>query len=274
MDREKIKIVRRLIFSAAPLSLLLVSAPAEARRLVSLMPSYTEIIFGLGAGSELVGVSNFCDWPPAAAKIERTGDYLRPDIEKIYSLKPDVVFSGSWAAGASAGKLSSLGIKVVSLPEEKNVAEIFSSIRLIAAELGRRDPGERLVRSLSAAIPPALPGPRVKVYIEEDSGGWTTGGGSFLSDAVRLAGGENIFAGEKKGYFQASWERVLLARPEAVILLAGSRNEFLSRPMAARLPASENGLIITSLDRDAFTRPGPRLFREIKKLRDILHGQK
>ena len=81
----------------------LCAAPAQARRVVSLMPSYTEIVFALGAGGELAGVSNFCDWPPEAAKIEKTGDYLRPNVEKVYSLKPDVVLAGPWASG-SPGK--------------------------------------------------------------------------------------------------------------------------------------------------------------------------
>jgi len=252
---------------------LTLSVPAHAGRVVSLMPSYTEIIFELGAGKDLVGVSNFCNWPPETAKIEKTGDYLRPNIEKIYSLKPDAVFAGAWAGASTSKQLSTMGIKVVSLPEEKDVAGIFSTIRLIAAELGRKAGGEKLVRKLTARLRP-LPAVPLSVYIEADAGGWTTGGDSFLSDAVLRGGGKNIFAGEKKGYFQASWEEVLLLRPDAVILLSGSKEEFLSRPMAKDLPAAGNGLIITGLDRDAFSRPGPRLFGEIEKLAKLLHEKK
>jgi len=250
------------------------AAPAQAERVVSLMPSYTEIIFELGAGGDLVGVTNFCDYPPAAVKIEKAGDYLRPNVEKVYSLKPDVVFAGAWAGESSAKQLSSMGVKVVSLPEEKKAADIFSTIRLIAAELGRKTEGEKLVKKLSALLPARLPKKPLRVYIEADTGGWTTGGESFLSDAVRLAGGENIFAKEKKGYFQASWEEVLLRKPEAVVILTGSEKEFLSRPMAGGLPAARDGRVITSLNRDAFSRPGPRLFGEIKKLQRLLYGKK
>lgn len=256
-----------LLIAAAPL-------PAQARRVVSLMPSYTEIIFELGAGKDLVGVSNFCNWPPAAAKIEKAGDYLRPNIEKIYSLKPDVVFAGTWADASSSKQLASMGIKVVSLAEEKSAADIFAAVRRIAAELGRKREGEKLAGKLAALMPVKLPEKPLKVYLEADAGGWTPGGNSFLSDAVRLAGGRNIFGGEKRGYFQASWEEVLLLDPEAVILLSGTEEEFLSRPMAQGLAAAKAGRIITGLDRDAFSRPGPRLFGEIKKLSAFLNAKK
>ncbi|MBI5744635.1 MAG: ABC transporter substrate-binding protein [Elusimicrobia bacterium] len=248
-------------------------AVCHGKRVVSLMPSYTEIIFALGAGGALVGVSNFCDYPAEAAKIERTGDYLRPSVEKVYALKPDVVFAGAWAGASSARQLSSMGVKVALIPQERTVADIFSTIRLIAGELGRKPAGLRLVGKLAADLPVKNDAKPPRVYLEADSGGWTAGGDSFLSDAVRLAGGKNIFGGEKKAYFQASWEEVLLLDPEAVVLLSGNKEEFLKRPMAAGLAAVKNGKVITSLDRDAFSRPGPRLFDEIKKLRALLYGE-
>ncbi|MDA8243670.1 MAG: ABC transporter substrate-binding protein [Elusimicrobia bacterium] len=246
------------------------SARAEGKRVVSLMPSYTEIIFALGAGKDLVGVSNFCNYPPETAKIEKAGDYLRPNLEKVYSLKPDVVFTGAWASASTARQLSSLGIKVVTLPEEKKVDDILTTVRLIAAELGLKKEGEKLEKRLSASLPRKPAGKPVKVYIEADSGGWTTGGDSFLSDAVSKAGGVNVFGREKRGYFQATWEEVLLMDPEAVILLNGGGDEFVSRPMAKDMAAVKGGRVITGLDRDAFSRPGPRLFGEIGKLAALL----
>jgi iron complex transport system substrate-binding protein len=259
------------------LPLLLLSAvPAGAVRAVSLMPSYTEIVFALGAGKDLAGVSNFCNYPPEAAGIEKAGDYLRPNVEKVYSLKPDVVFTGAWAGKSVVKQLSALGVKVAALPEEKKVQDVFSTIRLIAAALGRKAEGEALAAKLSKelAAMPAAPARPLKVYIEADAGGWTTGSESFLSDAVTRAGGRNVFGGERRGYFQATWEEVLLMDPEAVILLGGTEKEFLARPMAKGMAAVKSGRVITTLDRDAFTRPGPRLPAEINKLRRLLYDQK
>lgn len=249
-------------------ALFLAAAPSEAKRAVALIPSYTEIVFALGAGPELVGVSSFCDWPPGAREKEKVGDYLRPNLEKIYSLKPDIVFAGIWKGSTVAQDLRNAGIKVVELPEERAVDDIFRTINLIAAELGRKKEAAALIKKMKAGFKGGTPGSRrLRVYLEVDEGGWTPGGASFLSDAVGKAGGKNIFAGEEKSYFQASWEAVVKEDPDAVILLAGSAEDFGRRPLAAGLKAVKNGRVFTGLDRDAFSRPGPRLAGEIRKLR-------
>ncbi|MCX5786171.1 MAG: helical backbone metal receptor [Elusimicrobia bacterium] len=266
-----------------PLCLCAFSSPAQARRVVSLMPSYTEIIFALGAGSELVGVTNFCDRPPEAAKIEKVGDYLRPNAEKIYSLKPDVVFTGRWKGSGLAAKLSALGLKMVEIPPEAKVADIARSARIIAAALGRKKEGEKLASRFLAGPKKASAdktrtfsegakarGKPVSVYLEADEGLWTVGGLSFLSDAVERAGGKNIFSAEKKDYFQTSWEEIVTRDPDAIVLLSSSKEEFLKRPMAAGLKAARGGRIITSLDRNAFTRPAPGILGEIEKLKTLL----
>jgi len=256
-------------------ALLLAAAPSEAKRAVSLLPSYTEIIFELGAGPELVGVSSFCDWPPGARKKEKVGDYLRPSLEKIYSLKPDVVFAGTWKGSSVAQDLRNTGIKVVELPEERRVEDIFRTIDLIAGELGRKKEAALLVKKMKAGLKGGPSGSRrPSVYLEVDVGGWTVGGLSFLSDAIGKAGGKNIFAGEDKSYFQASWEVVVKKDPDAVILLTGSAADFGRRPLAAGLRSVKNRRVFTWMDRDAFTRPGPRLIEEIKKLKAWLDEDK
>lgn len=261
-------ILRALLFFSL---LLPATARGAEKRVVSLMPSYTEIIFALGAGGQVAGVSNYCNYPPEAAAAEKTGDYLNPSVEKIFSLKPDLVFAGGWSSGARLKALKKLKTRLVLLPEEKSVEDIHATIARIAAELGREKEGKELSARLRAMLPAPRPGKPVRVYLEADAGGWTTGNRSFLSDAIRLAGGVNVFGEEKRGYFQATWEETLLMEPEAVILLGGSEAEFRSRGMAATLPAVKAGKIITTLDRDAFARPGPRLFGEIVRLEKLLY---
>lgn len=255
-----------------PLVLCLAAPPARAaRRIVSLMPSYTEIIFGIGAGPELVGVTNFCNWPPGAREKEKVGDYLRPNLEKICSLKPDIVFAGTWRELALAKSLRDAGIKVVELPDEKSINDIFRTINLIGRELGRKKEAAALVKAMKKEIKGRPAGAaKPLVYIEVDEGGWTAGGESFMSDAVEKAGGKNIFAGEDKGYFQASWEAVVKKDPDAVILLSGTKEGFLARPLARKTRAGAAGRVFTGLDRDAFSRPGPRITGEIEKLKKWL----
>jgi len=244
-------------------------------RVVSLLPSYTEIIFELGAGAELAGVSTFCDWPPTAAQKEKVGDYLRPNLEKIYSLKPDIVFAGTWQGSPVAQGLRNAGIKVVELPEERKVEDIFHTINLIAAGLGRKKEAAELIKKIKTGLKSAPSAARrPAVYLEVDEGGWTAGKRSFLSDAVGKAGGENIFSDEDKSYFQASWETVVKKDPDAVVLLSGSAGDFARRPLAQGLKAVKGGRVFTGLDRDAFSRPGPRLAGEIIKLRAWLDGTK
>jgi len=253
------------------------SCPAQAKKLVSLMPSYTEIIFELGAGSELVGVSTFCDWPAGTRAIEKIGDYLRPNLEKIYSLKPDVVFAGTWQGSPVAQELRNAGIKVIELPEERAVKDIYRTATLIAAELGRKREAAALIKKIKSGLESGSGGkPGPSVYLEVDEGGWTVGNTSFLSDAVEKAGGKNIFSGEDKNYFQASWETVVKKDPGAVILLSGSVSDFVRRPLAPGLKAVKDGKVFTGLDRNAFSRPGPRLVGEIRKLRTWLmaNGEK
>ncbi len=264
--------ISALVFLAVCAFLFCSVSPACAKRAVSLMPSYTEIIFELGAGTELVGVSNFCDWPPGARAIEKVGDYLRPNLEKIYSLTPDIVFAGAWQGSSVAQDLRNAGIKVVELPEERRIEDIYRTIELIAAGLGREKVAAALIKKMKTGLKSKPAGSfRPSVYLEIDEGGWTAGKRSFLSDAIAKAWGRNIFAGEDKGYFQVSWEAVVKKDPDAVIMLSGSASDFSRRPMAAGLKAVKNGRVFTGLDRDAFSRPGPRLLDEVRKLKAWLN---
>ena len=247
-------------------------SPVRAERVVSLLPSYTETIFALGAGERLVGVSNFCDRPPAAAALPRVGDYFNPDIERIYALKPDIVFDGTWKNSAASEKLSALGLKVVRLPEERRTADLYRTVRIIASELGLPKEGAklnaRIKKDFSGA---AYKGKkRLTAYIEVDAGGWSAGGDSFVSSLAELAGADNIFRGGKNAYFQASWETVVKADPAVIICPGGDAAEIKARPMAAGLRAVRSGAVLCGLDRDLFARLTPSSPSAVKALREAL----
>jgi iron complex transport system substrate-binding protein len=243
---------------------------------VSLLPSYTETIFALGAGDRLVGVSNFCNRPAAAAALPKVGDYFSPDIERVYALKPDIVFDGLWKNSAASERLSALGLKVVRIPEEREVSDLFSTVRAIAAELGLAAEGRKLNTRLKKDFAAAAYSgkKRLRAYIEVDAGGWSAGRDSSMSSLAELAGADNIFGREKTGYFQASWETVVAADPEVIICPGGNAAEIKSRPMADRMKAMSSGAVLCDLDRDLFARLTPSSPSAVKALREALDARR
>ena len=121
-----------------------------AGKIVSLMPAFTEILFSIGASSQVAGVSNYCDWPPEAAKLPRVGDLLAPDIEKMASLKPAAVLIGKWKSSQTAERLKKAGLKVYELPDAGNIGGIYANILAIGEVAGRRKEAAALVARLKA----------------------------------------------------------------------------------------------------------------------------
>lgn len=243
---------------------------AGEKRIVSLMPSYTEIIFELGAGTQLVGVTKFCNEPEETKNIEKIGDYFNPNIEKIYSLKPDVVFVGKWKKAVSVLSLKRLGVKVVEIPEERKISDIFNTIRIIGSEIGRKKQSVELVKRMKkeiSEIEASKTGIRKSVYVEIDAQFWTVGKNSFISEVIKKSGGRNIFDDINTSYFQTNWETVVERNPEIIISLFTKKEEILKRPLSNQLKAVLCDRIITDIDRDLFSRPTHRIIQVIKQLK-------
>src|SRR5690606_134166 len=115
-----------------------IAAPAQAapQRIISLAPSVTETLFALGVGDRLVGVSSYCDYPDAAARIDRVGTFLQPNVERILIKRPDLVIAvPSPGNRAPVERLQALGIEVLVVNPER-IADILAAIRAIAAAVG------------------------------------------------------------------------------------------------------------------------------------------
>ena len=240
----------------------------EGFRIVSVMPSYTEILFEIGAGENIVGVSNYCDRPEAAKNIEKIGDYYTASAEKIYSLKPDIVFIQESSASRLGSDLKKLKLNAVQIPQEQTIEDIFSTIKILAENTGRGKEGQKLIERLSSSLPKNNSAEKKpKIYIDVDSGLWTCGKLSYLTDIVSKAGGENIFAGAERNYFQASWETLLKNPPDYILSISGNFKDFSSRPLADAMPAIKNGNVI-ELDRDIISRPSPSMFPMINEINE------
>jgi len=243
-------------------------------RVVSLVPSVTEIVHAVGAGKTLVGNTNQCDFPEAAKSVYKVGDFMSPDLERIVALRPSLVFLTLPMHRQLLEKLAELRIPTcVSRPAD--IEAVFKEIDTVAQLLGRKAAGESLVTNMRRRLDsiPSFPDtPRVYVEI---SGAplMTAGGGTFINELLVRAGGRNVFASSVQEYPVIDPEAVLKADPQMILLLhpdMGVR-DVIGRVGWGGINAVMHGRIHDKLDEDLFFRPGPRIIDGIVLLAKLLH---
>lgn len=258
------------------LSATTVAVPQSVSRVVSLVPSVTEIVYALGAESSLVGNSNQCDYPEAAKNVPKVGDFVRPDLERIVALKPHLVFLTLPIHRPMAEKLMELGIAYMAC-NPQSVEEIFEEMESIAGVLGRIERGRALIDSLrNCLVNEGDIVDTLSVYVEISSAPlMSVGSRAYLSDLIRLAGGRNIFGDIDEEYFVVSPEDVASRNPDVILVLhpAVRPREVRRRLGWARIKAVILGRIHADLDEDLLLRPGPRLADGVLLLRRLLQSK-
>ena len=254
---------------------------APAQRIVSLAPSNTEILFALGLGDKVVGVTNFCDYPEEAASIEKVGDAMAMNIEKIVSLTPDLVLTIEGAPEVVA-KLEEAGIAVVVL-QPTDLESIYETIDLIGQAAGATGPAQTLIASMrqrveavTAKVAGAGEGP--KVFYELDGSDsakpWTAGPGSWHDQFIQMVGGVNIAGSTDMAWVQFSAEEIIAQDP-AIIVLGDAAYGMTAESVAERpgwdvISAVRSGAIFP-IDDNLISRPGPRVVDGIEALAKIIH---
>jgi iron complex transport system substrate-binding protein len=249
-------------------------ATEQGLRVVSLVPSVTEIVYAVGAGKTLVGNTNQCDFPEAAKRVYKVGDFMSPDLERIVALRPGLVFLTLPMHRQLLDKLAELKIaSYVSRPAD--IEAVLGEIDTVAQLLGRKAAGESLVAGMRRrldSIPSSKDTPRVYVEI---SGMplMTAGGGTFINELLVRAGGRNVFASSVQEYPVIDPEAVLEADPEVILLLHPDMNvrDVTTRFGWGGTSAVKNGRIYDKLDEDLLFRPGPRIVDGIVLLAKLLH---
>ena len=249
---------------------------ARPTRVVALAPNLTEIVFALGAGGSLVGVSEYSDFPDAARRIPRIGG-LEVDAEKVAALRPDLVLA--MAEGTARGSVASLqaaGLPVLVVPSG-SLDAVLTGIRLVGARLGRETEAERLAGELArrrADVARRVAGrrrPRTLLLVWPDPP-QAAGGGTFLNDLLREAGADNL-VGDRPGWpvlspeFVATAPIELLVIPDSDQTREGYARAFRSGPLS-RGPVARARVV--RLDESALTRPGPRVFDMLERLAESL----
>ena len=251
-----------------------VRVPAQPQRIVSLAPSITEVLFALGAGERVAGVTSYCDYPPEARQKPTVGDTLRPSAEKIVALKADLaIISTASQVEASVQKLQELSIPVyVSNP--RSIDGVLESIDKMGELIDARDRAHQLTDELrrriaivEARVAGAVRPPVFVILGTEPL--ITAGAASFINDLIARAGGISISAPDKSDYPQYSIETVVARQPEIIFLQAGG-NELPSR--LRQTPAARSNRVF-HIDDDLLLRPGPRIVDGLEKIAAKIHPE-
>ncbi len=258
----------------------------RGERIVSLSPAITEILFKLGLGEQIVGVSEYSDYPPEAKQIPRVGKYGDPNIELIIQAKPDLVIAQQIAPEKNKLLQSNVGgVCPVVLLKTDTLEEILAATERIAEATGTEQRGRELVggwRKTIAQLEKRYGGladqDRPRVYVDLGSDLLQTcGPGTYLSQMIRLAGGRNLGDAAGSLWPIVSSETVVVWNPQVILVLGMKRSGDFKKQISSRLSwdnieAVRSGRIVQLSD--AFNRQGPRLFEEAEELAGIIAGQR
>ncbi len=255
----------------------------EPMRIISMAPSLTETLFALGLGSRVVGVTNFCNYPPEAREKEKIGGFINPNLEKIVSLKPDLILAT--LDGNKKGvidKLKELGLSV-NVINPRNIEEILGSITQIGELTYRHKRAEELVSSMKRRIGKVVKSvkglsrpPVLFIYGEDPL--ITAGPGTFANDLIKLAGGRNISEDSWIPYPKYNLEEILIKKPERIFISSMEVTEKAPSKVIERwkkwpaIPAITKERVFL-INGDLIDRPGPRIIEGLEILARRIHPE-
>jgi len=255
------------------------------KRIVSLAPNITEILFALGCGDQVVGVTRFCDNPPEALTKTKVGGLVDPSLESIQALHPDLVVAFRGNPLRAVERLQALHLRVFVLDIGRALDDLFALIEKLGAVTGRAEAAARLnerlrgeIQAVRAALASAAGKPKVFLVLH-GQGLWTCGRTSYLHDLIVQAGGLNIAAGIAKDWAFYSRERLLQDDPDVILILARSPEEFAQARAwlagaagLADVRAVRGGRVFL-VDQNAASRFGPRLAGTLREVAALLHPE-
>lgn len=256
-------------------------------RIVSLVPAVTEMLFAMGAGDRVVGVSSFDTFPPEVLAIPRVGALLDPNLERIFELQPDLVVTYGSQSTLNE-RLGEVGIRSFNFVSG-SIGDLLSSMQALGTVLGDPEAGMALARSTSNALEEIrhrapIERPSVLLVHSRDPGVigafYTEGAPSYLNELIDIAGGENLFADVQLKSFQPSLEEVLKRNPDVIIEMVPSSAdtpESIEQRLndwrrLETLPAVRNRRVYV-LAGDYLLIIGPRLHLVAQALSEVIHPQ-
>ena len=263
-------------------------AETRPKRIVSLVPAVTEMIYAMGDGGRVAAVSNYDHFPADVARLPRVGGLLDPSVERILAIKPDLVIVYATQKDLIE-RLDRAGIPYFNY-QHKALPDILTTIRAIGARIGSTARADAVASGMERALEEirgrtaALAHPATLLVFERDPASlrnvFASGGYGFLHDMLEIAGGRNVFANVRQQAVQASTEMLIASRPDVIIeLLYGDslKNADIAKELRAwdalpSVPAVRSHRI-SALTGDEFVVPGPRVVDATRKLARTLHPE-
>jgi len=259
---------------------------APAQHIVSLAPSNTEILFALGAGSQMIGRDALSDYPAEAQAVTSIGSVLdKLNTEAIVALKPDLILAAEINSPEQVKALEDLKLAVYWLPNPKKFEDLYTNLETVGKLTGRSSEATKLIESIKARydivtrkVAAAKDKPLVFYEIDgtDPTKPWTAGPNSFIDTMLTLAGGRNVGAALKDPFAQISSEELVAQNPDVILLgdaLYGVTVESLAqRPGWNSLRAIKNKQVFT-FDDNLISRPGPRLIDGLEEMAKMVHPE-
>jgi iron complex transport system substrate-binding protein len=202
------------------------SSGGRPARIISLSPSTTEILFGVGAFERVVAVSDYCTYPPGVEKLPRVGGWNNPNMEQIASLRPDLVVFSDAQAQFVKDKVEAAGIRTLAVPSQ-TLEDAYKSIELVGRATGDEAAARRLLEQTRMSVETVrlaterLPKRRVLCVVDRVPGTlrdlYTAGGDSFIAQLIRVAGGEPVSPPAREGWGKLQKEAVVALDPDVVL---------------------------------------------------------
>jgi iron complex transport system substrate-binding protein len=257
-----------------------VNVEVNPQKIVSLAPSNTEILFALGLGDRVYGVTNICNYPEEAQSKEKVGDYYSIDVEKVIAIDPDFILAEDLQKADITPALEELGFSVVTLVPH-NIQEMGDAIRMVGDITGTQERAEEIVDDMEQRVKAITDitdvlddSQRVRVlYLVWNDPMYSVGPNTYIHELIVKAGGRNIAAFAGDGWPALSLEQVINLDPQVVIanhdipldvLMADSR--------LAVVDAFKNGRVY-SINADLTNRPGPRIVEGLETMARMIHPE-
>nr|WP_186323589.1 ABC transporter substrate-binding protein [Paenibacillus xylanexedens] len=254
-------------------------APAK---IVSVSPAETESLFALGLDEQIVGVSDFDDYPEAATTKPKMGGVSKPNEESIIAADADIVFTGISMNEEAVKKFRDLGI-VIFKTDPKSVDDVANNIETFGQITDTQEKAQELIAKMkqdvtdvTEAVKAVKPEEKKNVYVEF-SPGWTVGKGEFMDELITLAGGNNV-ASDLQGWNEINEENIIAANPDVILYandVIDENSKTLDQIIKARsgwdqITAVKDDAVI-GLDANLLSRPGPRVTEGLKAVAKAIY---